>query len=80
MNRKQMKFALAIWCSLCYVALGSAQDHSPSKPPASPPFGLEVGRKAPAFSSRDQFGHDQSNETLKGSDGTVLLFFRSADW
>lgn len=80
MNRGQMKFALAILCSLCFLALGSPQGNSPSKPPASPPFGLDVGQKAPAFSSRDQFGHDQSNETLKGSDGTVLLFFRSADW
>lgn len=75
-----MKFGLAILCSLCFLALGSARDNSPSKPPASPPFGLEVGQNAPAFSSRDQFGHEQSNETLKGSDGTVLLFFRSADW
>jgi hypothetical protein len=28
----------------------------------------------------DKFGHAQSNEPLKGSKGTVLLFFRSADW
>ena len=75
-----MKFGLAILCSLCFLALGSAQDNSPPKPPASPSFGLEVDQNAPAFSSRDQFGQEQSNETLKGSDGTVLLFFRSADW
>ena len=43
-------------------------------------FGLEVGQKAPAFSARDQFGHEQSLETLKGPNGTALLFFRSADW
>ena len=42
--------------------------------------GLEVGQKAPSFIVQDQFGHQQSNETLKGSNGTVLLFFRSADW
>jgi hypothetical protein len=42
--------------------------------------GLEVGQKAPGFMAQDQFGHQQSNETLKGSNGTVLLFFRSADW
>ena len=28
----------------------------------------------------DQFGHVQNLETLKGPKGTVLLFFRSADW
>jgi hypothetical protein len=42
--------------------------------------GLEIGQQAPAFALTDQFGHEQSNETLKGSKGTVLLFFRSADW
>jgi hypothetical protein len=43
-------------------------------------IGLDVGRKAPAFSARDQFGRVQNLETLKGPKGTVLLFFRSADW
>src|ERR1700722_15608098 len=43
-------------------------------------IGLAVGRKAPAFTARDQFGREQSLDTLKGPKGTVLLFFRSADW
>jgi hypothetical protein len=43
-------------------------------------IGLEVGQKAPSFSARDQFGEEQTLETLKGPKGTVLLFFRSADW
>jgi hypothetical protein len=43
-------------------------------------IGLEVGQKAPAFSARDQFGREQNLETLQGHKGTVLLFFRSADW
>jgi hypothetical protein len=43
-------------------------------------IGLAVGQKAPAFSARDQFGREQTLQTLKGSKGTVLLFFRSADW
>jgi len=43
-------------------------------------IGLEVGQKAPAISARDQFGVEQTLETLKGPKGTVLLFFRSADW
>jgi hypothetical protein len=46
----------------------------------TPAVGLEVGQKAPAFSGTDQFGHEQTNESLKGSNGTVILFFRSADW
>jgi hypothetical protein len=43
-------------------------------------IGLAAGQKAPAFSARDQFGSEQNLETLKGPNGTILLFFRSADW
>jgi len=43
-------------------------------------IGLAVGQKAPNFSARDEFGRVQSLESLKGPNGTVLLFFRSADW
>jgi peroxiredoxin len=42
--------------------------------------GLRAGQKAPEFSAPDQFGHTQTLETLRGSKGTVLLFYRSADW
>jgi hypothetical protein len=43
-------------------------------------IGLAVGQKAPTFSVHDQFGRVQTLATLKGTNGTVLLFFRSADW
>jgi hypothetical protein len=43
-------------------------------------IGLAAGQKAPAFAAHDQFGREQSLETLKGPNGTILLFFRSADW
>jgi len=43
-------------------------------------IGLAVGQKAPNFAARDEFGNVQSLESLKGPNGTVLLFFRSADW
>lgn len=43
-------------------------------------IGLAVGQKAPNFSAPDEFGRVQTLETLKGLNGTVLLFFRSADW
>ena len=43
-------------------------------------IGLEPDQTAPAFSLRDQFGRLQDLNTLKASKGTVLLFFRSADW
>jgi hypothetical protein len=43
-------------------------------------IGLGVGQRAPSFSARDQFGRVQTLDTLRGPKGTVLLFFRSADW
>ena len=43
-------------------------------------IGLPVGEKAPDFSARDQFGHVQTLESLRGPNGTVLLIFRSSDW
>lgn len=43
-------------------------------------IGLAVGQKAPPFSLHDQFGKTQRLDTLRGTNGTVLLFFRSADW
>ena len=43
-------------------------------------IGLSVGEKAPDFALSDQFGRQQSLATLKAKNGTVLLFFRSADW
>ena len=43
-------------------------------------IGLPVGQKAPALSARDQYGREQTLESLRGRRGTVLLFFRSADW
>jgi len=42
--------------------------------------GLHTGQKAPEFSARDQFGQTQTLESLRGPKGTVLLFYRSADW
>jgi peroxiredoxin len=42
--------------------------------------GLHAGQKAPDFSATDQFGKTQTLETLRGPKGTVLLFYRSADW
>jgi hypothetical protein len=63
-----------------FVSLVSGQEKPSSSEPAAPSIGLQIGQLAPTFALPDQFGQQQSNETLKGSNGTVLLFFRSADW
>ena len=76
-----MKFAGAM-VSLLAIVMYAGVQQPPSNYAAKPAhsIGLEVGSKAPAFQLRDQKGQKQSNETLKGPNGTVLLFFRSADW
>lgn len=42
--------------------------------------GLRPGERAPDFSARDQFGKTQTLASLRGPKGTILLFYRSADW
>jgi hypothetical protein len=75
-----MKYRVVIGLSFAILALSGVQEGSASNEEDSPSIGLQVGNRAPDFASRDQFGHEQSIEKLKGSNGTVLLFFRSADW
>jgi hypothetical protein len=75
-----MKYGFAFGLSFAVLALVHMQEISSSKQADLPSIGLRVGQRAPAFASRDQFGHEQSSETLRGSNGTALLFFRSADW
>jgi cytochrome oxidase Cu insertion factor (SCO1/SenC/PrrC family) len=64
--------------SVLFLALGSALQNSPSD--AAPSIGIAVGEKMPPFHATDQFGNDVSSDALKGRNGTVLVFFRSADW
>ena len=75
-----MRVAAAILFFFGLLAVPSGQENPDTNHAIIPSVGLEIGQQAPAFTLPDQFGHDQSNETLKGSKGTVLLFFRSADW
>ena len=75
-----MKITVAVLFLVGLCALASAKEHPSPNHALVPSVGLEIGQEAPAFALPDQFGHEHSNETLKGSKGTVLLFFRSADW
>ena len=44
------------------------------------PTGPAVGSTVPAFEAVDQDGKTQTLARLSGSKGTLLVFFRSADW
>jgi hypothetical protein len=75
-----MKIAVGILFFVGVVGLSGGQANPPPNSAVPLSVGLAIGQQAPAFTLTDQFGHEQSNETLKGSKGTILLFFRSADW
>lgn len=76
----KMKIWLAGALFIGLSGFAAGQENVSSSHATPPSFGIEIGQRAPAFTLPDQFGHQQSNDTLKGSKGTVLLFFRSADW
>ena len=75
-----MKVWILLFFCCMSIAPVNAQDNPSSKPADAPSIGLQVGNKAPAFTLIDQFDRPQSNETLQGPNGTVILFFRSSDW
>jgi cytochrome oxidase Cu insertion factor (SCO1/SenC/PrrC family) len=75
-----MKIGFAVLFFAGISGLLAGQESPSTNPTVSPSVGLDVGQRAPTFALSDQFGQKQSSDTLKGSNGTVLLFFRSADW
>ena len=75
-----MKYWVVIVFFLGFLGLAKAQETSENKQAVPASVGIRIGEKAPAFRALDQFDHNQSNGTLRGSNGTILLFFRSADW
>lgn len=75
-----MRIAAALVSAVGMLMLAGGQEKPQARDVVTPAIGLDVGQPAPAFALSDQFGHKQSNETLKSSKGTVILFFRSADW
>jgi hypothetical protein len=42
--------------------------------------GPQVGQRVPDFSLADQAGKTQTLQSVMGSKGAMLVFFRSADW
>ena len=75
-----MKIGIAVLFLTGLSAVASTQENPSTNHALAPSVGLEIGQEAPTFALPDQFSHQHTNETLKGSKGTVILFFRSADW
>ena len=76
MTVKALIAALVVTCGL---ALVSAQAPAPV-PIDTSKIGPQVGKPVPAIDGVDQFGTRRSLATVAGTRGTMLVFFRSADW
>jgi cytochrome oxidase Cu insertion factor (SCO1/SenC/PrrC family) len=75
-----MKIGVAVLFLAGLSTVASDQENTSPNRALAPSVGLEIGQQAPTLALPDQFGHEHTNETLKGPKGTVILFFRSADW
>lgn len=70
---------------LTTVILLAAQASAPAPRPDPPrpdpmTLGPAVGQSLPAFDVKDSRGVTRTFESLRGPNGLVLVFFRSADW
>ena len=43
-------------------------------------LGPQIGERVPDFALPDQAGRIQTLDSIRGPNGTMLLFHRSADW
>ncbi len=66
---------------LASLLLVAAQVQAPAPERPDPmTLGPQVGQALPAFEATDQAGKPRNFASLKGPNGLVLVFFRSADW
>ena len=70
--------------SLVAVGVISAQDRPRIRPVPdlgrNMQTGPRVGERIPRFTLKDQHGREQTFDSLRGPNGLVLAFVRSADW
>ncbi len=74
MKLRRLFGPLTACCLLLTLAASAAAPAAPEK------TGLAVGKKAPAFTLKDQNERDVSLAMLLKKGPVALVFFRSADW
>jgi hypothetical protein len=72
-----MRRILQLSAFLALVPAAMAQQAPPVDVTA---LGPQVGQRAIEFRLTDQNGREQTLASVAGSKGTMLVFFRSADW
>lgn len=71
-----MRISAAVLCFLVGASLAAQQPVAID----TSKIGPQVGTVAPAFSGVDQNGATRTLTSVAGPKGTMLVFFRSADW
>ena len=66
--------------SLCLVLCASLSLAAEREAIVVAELGPQIGDTVPNFELPDQFGQIQTLDSVKGPNGTMLLFHRSADW
>ena len=81
MNKsKNIGMVILLLIVVSYVAKSYSRTDPWQTEKTTQQVGIAEGQIAPPFKATDQFGHEQTNQTIAGKNGMVLLFFRSADW
>jgi len=78
---RQLSF-LVLFCALILMlSPASAQTFDrPSATDADMTTGPVVGARIPDFAGVDQHGHRLGWKDIKGPNGAIIVFYRSADW
>ena len=74
-----MKIRLFVLLAVLAVSVPALAQPAPDKIDTSK-IGPLVGATVPPFSGVDQFGKPHTLASTYGPKGTMLVFFRSADW
>ena len=76
-----MRFSLAVLAAFVLTQAPATSRPPAVGAPAAPGApGPAVGATLPVFEAADQDGRRRSFESLRGTNGLLLVFSRSADW
>ena len=76
---RSIRATMGRWLAILVVFAASVAGSSGQSIDVSK-IGPQVGQVVPAFAGIDQFGKPYTLASSYGPKGTMLVFFRSADW
>ena len=79
-SRSRTILVLSVLVGAAAIGHARGQSNTPAMKIDVETLGPKVGESLPDFSLRDQRGEVRTLKSLLGSNGAVIVFFRSADW